>query len=206
MQPIFSRNIDYRRIAFLNWRIEGETPILNMFNIAEGYLEAALQLCVVCVEDNEDKKADILVFPILANANHGIELYLKGINWILNKLTIADRRIEGGHNIKMLYETIRSKLRSYPGNLKVKDFNKALKGLKNYIDELFQRIEATPSNDKMDFARYPISTDYEEHFYVGRIGTVEIDLENFYYRFTDIKEQLDRISKYLYYDELGHEC
>ena len=84
MKPIFSRNIDFTKIAFLNWRIDDGDDIRNMLNLAEGYLDSSLELAKVCLNDNEDKKADILIFPILSNANHGIELFLKSINWIYN--------------------------------------------------------------------------------------------------------------------------
>jgi hypothetical protein len=205
MQPIFSRNADYTKIAFLNWRIEDGDDIRNMLNIAEGYLEAAVELAKVCLYDNDDKKADILIFPILTNANHGIELYLKAITWILNLLLETDRKIEGKHNIKQIFQTVRSKIKLYNGNLSLDHFNEATKELESYINELFEKVEATEKDDKMDFSRYPMSNNYDNHFYVDTIGTVEIDLENFANRFEVIKDKLKSISDFLIYQELHHD-
>lgn len=206
MQPIFSRNRDYTKIAFLNWRIEDGDDIRNMLNIAEGYLKSAVQLAKVCLDDNDDKKADILIFPILTNANHGIELYLKAITWLLNLLLETDRKIEGKHNIKQIFQTVRSKIKQYNGNLSLDDFNDVTKELESYINELFDKVEATDRDDKMDFSRYPISNNYDNHFYVDAIGNVEIDLENFAMRFEIIKGNLKSISDFLIYQELNHDC
>lgn len=205
MQPIFSRNIDFNKIAFLNWRIESGEDIRNMLNLAEGYLDSSIALAKHCLDDNEDKKADILIFPILTNANHGIELYLKAMTWTLNKLLNIEKKIEGGHNIKQIFQTVRSKIKLYKGNLSLKEFNASTKELENYINELFDKVEATPKDDKMDFSRYPISNDYDNHFYVDVIGNVEIDLENFVSRFEIIKEKLETMTDFLYYQELNHD-
>lgn len=205
MQPIFSRNIDFNKIAFLNWRIESGEDIRNMLNLAEGYLDSSIALAKHCLDDNEDKKADILIFPILTNANHGIELYLKAMTWTLNKLLNIEKKIEGGHNIKQIFQTVRSKIKLYKGNLSLKEFNASTKELENYINELFDKVEATPKDDKMDFSRYPMSNDYDNHFYVDVIGNVEIDLENFVSRFEIIKEKLETMTDFLYYQELNHD-
>lgn len=205
MKPIFSRNTDIDKIAFLNWRISKYSDIQNIFNLAEGYMIASIRMAKRCLKNNDDKSADILIFPILANVNHGIELYLKGILWTLNKILKIDAKIEGNHNIKQLYETVRSKIKAYGGQIRLKDFNDRTAQLRKYIKELFEAIRATPKNDKMDFSRYPFSKDYENHFYVDCIGNVEIDLENFIVQFKLIKNQLEEISDFLYFQELNNE-
>lgn len=119
MQPIFSRNEDYTKIAFLNWRIDKWSDILNMLNIAEGFTRSAMELSKFALNNNEDKVADILIFPILNNANHGIELYLKALTWMLNKKLGEENRIEGAHNIQQIYTTVRAKIRKYGGGIKL---------------------------------------------------------------------------------------
>lgn len=205
MQPIFSRNIDIDKIAFLNWRIEEGEDIRNLLNLADGYLLSAIELANACLANNTHKRADILIFPILNNANHGIELYLKSMLWIINKLTESEQKLEGKHNIKQIFETLKSKVKSYKGQLRLKDFNEATKELWNYIEELFEKLNATTKNDKMDFSRYPFSLNYENHFYVLASGTIEIDLENFINRFEIIKKSLESLSDLLYYQELNAE-
>lgn len=68
-KPIFSRNDDIDKMAFLNWRMEsGE--IINLFNLAEGYFQSALILTEECLKENRDKKADIVIFPFRIKHNH----------------------------------------------------------------------------------------------------------------------------------------
>jgi len=202
MQPIFSRNEDYTKIAFLNWRIEKWSDILNLLNMADGFMRSALELAKFSLSDNRDKAADILIFPILTNANHSIELYLKAITWILNKLKGEESRIEGSHNIRQIYATVRAKITDYGGGLSLESFDKQTENLKDYIEELFSKTKATEKKDKMDFSRYPFDNKYENHFYVDQIRNVEIDLENFLARFIEIHEGLEVVTEFLYHIEL----
>lgn len=201
MQPIFSRNIDIEKMAFMNWRIEGEDPIGNMINIADGYMRGAIALAKVCIADNSHKRADIIIFPILNNINHGIELYLKAINWSLNGILKRPQQVEGRHNIRQIYETVRSKIKVYKGQILLSSFDTYMGGLKGYIDELYVKTEGCNKNDKMDFSRYPFSTGYENHFYVGVMGTVHIDLLNFIKRFKKIRRTLHKLSEFVYHHE-----
>jgi hypothetical protein len=202
IKPIFSRNEDIDRIAFLNWRISYDAEILNLLNMADGFLLGAIRLAKQCLINNGDKTADILIFPILTNANHGIELYLKGIMWTLNKIMGSNSKFDGSHNIKQIYQTVTGKIRTYKGKLRLEDFNIATLDLKSYITELFEKIEATSLQDKMDFSRYPFNNRNENHFYVNEIGNVEIDLENLVSRFETIRHSLENISDFLTYQEL----
>lgn len=70
----------------MNWRTSWRDASDSMVELANGFIDAALELSQSCIDDNSHKKADILVFPILFNANHGIEVYLKSICWCLNQL------------------------------------------------------------------------------------------------------------------------
>jgi len=205
MQPIFSRNENYTKIAFLNWRIDKWSDIQNMLNIAEGFMRSAIELSKFALNNNEDKAADILIFPILNNANHGIELYLKALTWMLNKKLEEENRIEGAHNIRQIYATVRAKVKKYGGGIQLKDFDTETQGLHNYIEELFDKTQATAKQDKMDFSRYPFDNKYENHFYVDQIGNVEIDLENFAERFTYIHQSLEKLTDFLYHIELNQE-
>jgi hypothetical protein len=199
LNPIFSRNADIERIAFMNWRIEPGNNIRNLKNIADGFFGSALELADACLTDNRHKRADVLIFPILTNINHGIELYLKSILWMINGITGSAERFEGTHNIQRIYETLQSKIQVYEGQLTIENFNEATRGLREYINELFEKTKATRKKDKMDFSRYPFDLNLEEHFYVLYSGTIAIDLENFVERFTIIKIQLNNLFDYLYY-------
>ena len=100
MNPIFSRNDNFRKIAFLNWRMDSEKTQNNK-NMAEGYVKSAVILIKECLSDNQDKKADIIIFPILTCLNHGIELYLKTFIDILNRLLKNDTNNVDGTNSAM---------------------------------------------------------------------------------------------------------
>lgn len=203
MQPIFSSNPDYTKTALLNWRIENGNDILNILNLAEGYFEASISLAKLCIESNRDNRADILIFPIFTNINHGIELYLKAMTWTLNRLLDNGRRIEGGHNIEQMYQTVKARIKDYSGNQSKKESENSTNELKEYIKELFDKIQPNKNNDKMDFSRYHLTNNYVNHFYVDEIGNVEIDLENFIRKFEIIQENLKSISDDLYHVKLN---
>lgn len=204
MKPIFSRNEDIDKMSFMNWRMQDDSTIRHFLNMGDGYLRSSLILAKQCLICNSDKKADILIFPILANANHGIELYLKAITLMLNQLLGVASKIEGRHNIVQIYKMLKSKLRALSGIQELRYFEKGMEELENYLDELHVKIEATSKNDKMDFSRYPISNANENHFYVDRMGNVEVDLENFIKRFEIINDKLSQVAE-LFYDELDDE-
>lgn len=66
------------------------------------------------------------------------------------------------------------------------------------LHELVVKIEAISKKDKTDFARYPVSNDHVNHFYVDRFGSIEVDLENFIKRFEVIERRLSFAAQTLY--------
>jgi hypothetical protein len=56
-----------------------------MLKIADGFMRSATELAKLALQNNDDKATDMLIFPILMNANYGIELYLKALTCMLNK-------------------------------------------------------------------------------------------------------------------------
>jgi hypothetical protein len=202
IDKIFSSNEDYTKTAFLNWRVAKHEDIGNMLVLADGFISSAIQLCQDCLNDNEDKKADNLIFPILHNANHGIELYLKSMVWTLNKLIGSEYKIEGNHNIEQIFSTVKAKIKTYKDKEWMKHSDEQNKGLQEYISELFNLISGYGKGDNMDFSRYPITDKYENHFYIDRLDNVEIDIEKLKIRLTNIKESLDERASYFFYQEL----
>jgi len=205
MKKIFQGNEDYKKTAFLNWRTSDREDIGNLLVLAEGFLSSSIQLCQACLSDNQDKKADSLIFPILHNANHGIELYLKAMIWTLNRLMGGELKIEGKHNIQQMLSTVRSKIKSHKDIDWLKHFDEQNKILKEYISELFVLITGYGKGDNMDFSRYPITDKYENHFYIDQLDNIEIDLENLKERLINIKESLDERASYFFYQELNGE-
>lgn len=200
-KPIFSRNEEIDKMAFLSWRMDFGA-ISNMINLAEGYFESAIIQTESCLQDNEWKRADILIFPILTCLNHGIELYLKANISIYNELLNNNLKVDGTHNLSQLYTTLKARIKDLDGQKASNEFEKDFKVLSDYIDELITKIQASPNNDKMDFSRYPFGKKGESHFYIDRLSTNEIDLENLLSIMNIIFEKFDTYTEYLYYDKL----
>gem|GEM_PF-6152347 len=91
-KPIFKPNPhDYTKTSFLNWRFFKQDSPKSFLTLGEGYIKSSIELIAHVIENNHDKRADIFIFPILHNFNHGIELYLKGLVWTLNLLLKNNR-------------------------------------------------------------------------------------------------------------------
>src|SRR5690625_1040840 len=110
MKKVFSNNPDIRKNAYINWRTRKSEPIYNMIVIADGFMRSSIMLAEQVINDNRDKKADIIIYPILFSANHSIELYLKAITWTLNSILNNEKKIEGKHNIKQIISVVKSKV------------------------------------------------------------------------------------------------
>lgn len=104
MEKVFSYNENIEKTAYMNWKTRQHQPIHDMMVIADGYMKSAIMLVQACLQDNEDKKADIVVFPMLFSANHSIELYLKAIDWSLNILLCVNEFYCGGHDINICFK------------------------------------------------------------------------------------------------------
>lgn len=206
MKDIFTYNVDIDKTAYMNWRTSKHEHIYNMIVIADGFMLSSILLAKEALKGNRDKKADSIIFPILFNANHAIELYLKAILWTLNILLDNTNKIEGNHDIKQIFSTVRSRVNKFEKDKERKDqFKDLTKNLNKYINELFEKIEDKSSNrykDNMDFSRYPFNQQYVNHFYIDNFDNVVVDLENFITRFEEIGKNLYNISRHYLYDFL----
>lgn len=203
-KKVFSRNRNVDHMAFMNWRIEPADFILNMKNMADGFILSGIELANASLTDNRHKKADILIFPIFHNINHGIELYLKSLIWTLNRKLGIQEKFEDTHDISKLYQTLYDKIKVVQETLlelKMQDFEEATKNLKHYIGELFERIKSPDKKARTDFPRYPFDLKFQDQFYVLENGVIEIDLENILERITIIKAQMEFLFSHFYYNE-----
>lgn len=206
-KKIFTSNNDINKTAYMNWRMDNY-DIENMIIMAEGYIDSAIIIIDDIVNSgNKFKKADNLIFPILFNANHGIELYLKATIWALNILLDDNHKIEGKHNIKQIFENLKSKVNIFEKENKQKrvEFKKMTKNLERYLKEIEEKVDINVDGkyrDNMDFPRYPFNVAYINHFYVGSYENISVDLENLRERLKEIKYSLANISKSYFYDSL----
>lgn len=165
---------DMENSAYLNWRFDFMRDIENQFyEMGSAYFETAIALIDKCLENNNDKKADVWIFPILFNVVHGIEIYLKGFNSqikIFEKLEIQEfqeSKIEGNHDIRQLCDVAISLIKSSSQKELLPEFM----FVKKFIEILYEN-----TND-MTFARYPINKKGKSQFYVKKRRNITIDLD-----------------------------
>lgn len=148
MKEIFSYNADVNKTAYMNWRTSHHDHIYNMIVIADGFMNSAIMLAEAALIDNWDKKADSLIYPIIFNANHAIELYLKATVWTLNILLDNQQKIEGQHDIQQILQTVIKRVQEFETDKeKRKQFKNMINGTKLYVNELFGKI-ATQNGKK----------------------------------------------------------
>lgn len=131
---------------------------------------------------------------------------MKAITWTLNILLDNDSKIEGNHNIKQIFNVVCSRVNGFEKDKERKEqFKKLTTDLKEYLDELFDKIERESSgkmNENMDFSRYPFNQKYINHFYIDEFDNVVIDMDNFIKIFRDIGKNLHIIATHYLYDIL----
>lgn len=195
MKKIFSCNADINKNAYLNWRMNRYLDSNNFFTMAEAFSQSTLILLDSVLNDNTDKKADSIIFPILYSADHSIELYLKAIiRKVLHDNSIQCK-CENTHNMRQLLETEKELINKYYWN-DLQNSDELLRNLESYIEELCSYI-VKPGDKKeiprMDFARYPLDAGNNDYFYVESLENVVVDVENFKTRFEDIIDSLELV-------------
>lgn len=176
MDSIFQYNQNVEKTAYLNWRSNKYTNQRRQLVVmGDNFFSSAYNLLQQCINDNGDKKADSWIFPIMFNIVHGIEIYLKAINVILNiVLNEQNQVIQGGHDIKQLCQTSKSLILKYKNRNKNETTDQmwtAIKVIKNFIENIYEK-----TND-MTFARYPMDKNKNGHFYIQTLDNSVIDME-----------------------------
>ena len=187
----------------MNWRTNPHEPIQNMNVIANGYFQSAFTLAENCLNDNSNKQADILIFPMLFSVNHAIELYTKSICWSMNILLNYNSTFKENHDIRGIGLTAKQKIKEFgfrEGHEET-EFNKMIINLEVYLDDLVNTIADNDVNNaylNIDFSRYPTNNHNEYHFYLKTYENVTLDLEYFIEIFKDINACLNSLSNYYY--------
>ena len=176
MDSIFQYNQNVEKTAYLNWRSNKYTNQRRQLVVmGDNFFSSAYNLLQQCINDNGDKKADSWIFPIMFNIVHGIEIYLKAINVILNiVLNEQNQAIQGGHNIKQLYQTSKNLILKYKNKSKNETTDQmwtAIKVIENFIENIYIKT------DDMTFARYPMDKNKNGHFYIQALDNSVIDME-----------------------------
>ena len=176
MDSIFQYNQNVEKTAYLNWRSNKYTNQRRQLVVmGDNFFSSAYNLLQQCINDNGDIKADSWIFPIMFNIVHGIEIYLKAINVVLNiVLNEQNQAIQGGHNIKQLCQTSKNLILKYKNKSKNETTDQmwtAIKVIENFIENIYIKT------DDMTFARYPMDKHKNGHFYIQALDNSVIDME-----------------------------
>ena len=145
----------------------------------------------------------MLIFPMIFNVNHGIELYLKALCWALNILLEYKSTYKENHDIRGIWLTTKQKIKKFGFNNECKEetFNKMSENIDKYLNELANVLMEEDKNkyyENIDFSRYPTNNRHKYHFYLKTFDNVTIDLEQFVNVFSEINDNLNSLCEYYY--------
>lgn len=158
--------------AFLNWRFDdamGENDknnpvqiINDNFEMGKAYMaNAVLGLYSILYNGNRYYVADMLVFPILFDVWHGVELWLKSSINAIYFFIHSEEKLNNNHGIYEYLNILKCELSRLNMN---KSIEIALSELSVLIEEL-KRVNA-----HFDFARYSFGKNGEYQFYNAPLG------------------------------------
>lgn len=189
--------------SYMNWRTDRFNNNHNYTVLGDGFSQAAIILMDKILEDNTDKKADVLIFPIFYDIDQAIEVYIKAIINVLNELLGNQPENMTSHDIKQLFSQMKSRIEKVKSG--TKGLQKHLKPLSSYIEELYEKIyyaeDRVRGTVHMDFARYPVTTSGTQHFYITKFENEVVDIENLRKRFVEVMDCLEGLY-YMYSDML----
>lgn len=193
---IFSNNRDIRKTAYMNWRTDPNNTEANFGVIANGYFISAKVLTEKYIENNIRKDADVVIYPILFNIIHGIELYLKAIYMKLAYILKKDQQFVGGHNIKGLLGMVSSLVKELKNNKEqFQQYKNIIKDVEQFVEEVYMKT------DKMDFARYSVDNkNKENYFYIDNIENEVVNLPVLLDKINKMHEALDQLHSHFLYD------
>jgi len=191
---VFSSNLDINKTAYLNWRMDEDSEG-NLAEMANGfYLSARVQIDAI-LEDNSDKKADSIIFPILYAIDQSIELYLKAIIRLIERIEDGKANNYTTHDIAELLGNLKGKIKRKEAT--TKGLQKHLSSVQLYVDELTAHFSGDDKKVKMDFARYPMDAKGIPYCYVKSRENVTVDVEYLHQQLEDMHTALEAL--YLQY-------
>ena len=167
------KDIDYSRpkdYAYLNWQFDNSMggkgnpaqSVQDNFVMGNAYMaNAVLGLYSIIYNRNRYSMADTLVFPIMFDIWHGLELWLKSSVYAIDFLTDSDKKKKQNHRINDYLNTLKSELKRLGMNQTI---DIALSEVTALIGE-FQRVNAN-----FDFARYSFDSRGDYQFYNAPSG------------------------------------
>lgn len=146
-----------------------QTPVSRHVFLWDGYMKAGAGLVELCTQDGYQHHGNDVVYPILFNYRHGIELALK---WIIE--IYGGGGAPKGHDLLMLWHRCRKIVERYPDG----DFS-ALNAVESIIEE-FHELDS-----KGQSFRY--SRDTKEQFVQLPDGRIDL---------TNIRDVMEGVENY----------
>lgn len=158
--------------AFLNWRFDDSMGgndktnpyqgISDNFEMGKAYMaNAIIVLYSIVVSNNPQSMADTMVFPVLFNVWHGIELWLKSSVNAISLITSDEKKLKIDHDINNYLDSLKDALSTLNMN---RTAERALSEVEELVDE-FKRVDA-----RFDFARYSFDNRGNYQFYNAPVG------------------------------------
>ena len=161
---------DQPQYSYLNWRMNGAKESLKYKEIGEGFFISAIVQLERCLEYNGDRKGDALIFSVLFNLTHALELYLKALIILCHENRYSLSIKTKTHNVISLSNDLKRELNSEYNDLYMigcKDFD--------FITKLIDYVFSYTKDPT--FARYPFDNNNKEQFYVNSKNNIVIDME-----------------------------
>lgn len=160
---------DQSHYAYMSWRMREGKEAVKYQEQGEGYFVSAIILLEQCLAENRDRKGDAVIFPVLFNAEQGVELYIKAFFKLLGEHGILYQGRLRTHDIKTLFAnwmTLLSQSDAAVRQIAEKD----IETIRSFITHLFEKTE------DVTFARFPYDTHDVKHFYVDANSNIIVDM------------------------------
>lgn len=158
--------------AFLNWCFDDamggndkSNPVQTIndnFEMGKAYMaNAVLGLYSILYNRNRYCVADMLVFPILFDVWHGVELWLKSSINAIHFLIHSGEKLKNNHGIYEYLNILKCELSRL-------NMNKSIEIARSELSVLIEELKRV--NAHFDFARYSFGRNGEYQFYNAPLG------------------------------------
>lgn len=161
---------DKPHYAYMSWRMHSENQSWKYKEMGEGFFVSSIILLENCLDENRDRKGDAVIFPILFNVEHAIELYIKALIYLVGENGITTNMRMNKHSIKEYINELNLILSSCDTamyDIACHDFDYLNQFLDYFFDETYD----------FTYARYPFNTSNHAQFYVDSNDNYIVDMK-----------------------------
>lgn len=152
----------------------------TLWNYASNYFYAAERL-FVDLSRNKYLHTEKIIFPLIYNVRHGVELYIKSLLYEVPKIRKAQAIRRPGHNIKSMWNVLKAILQRTDRRFNHKDIA--------IIDQYISELSSIDPNGEV--FRYP--ENRENMIFLKDINIINAEI--FWYGAKIIKKQFEKLSR-----------